>query len=485
MRFPRVLSLASVALLVGAEVRAEHCIQIVSTSDVRGHLIAPSPREGRTAESGGGVATLGGYVAILRKRYPGQVLLVDAGDLLGGTLESNTNRGAAMIAAYNALGYQALVLGNHELDFGADGDASRPQGTLEERAREAKFPILACNVFGASTGKRPEWLQASRLVDVGGLSVGIIGVANPQTAILTNPAHAAGLTFKPGIDEVAAEAVALRKKGARVLVLLAHQGCAETFELLDKLPPKAIDVAIGSHTHEYVARVYGSTAFCQAGADGDAFGWTELCVNNENKVVTNVHDPVTIRGPIGGASDATFLDQPIVPSADVERVIRPFLRQAEKRGEVLLGISLAQPLARDKARTSRLGQLVAEGVRHAVPGAQIGWVNEGGLRADLPQGPLRFSDVFDVLPFEEQVVRLQLTGSQLRAMLVAPVRGSHGFPQLAGAHLSYSRGKATVTLTGGGAQANIIPVTTSPYVVVIQMDGTNLTTITATQVFNS
>jgi 2',3'-cyclic-nucleotide 2'-phosphodiesterase (5'-nucleotidase family) len=101
-----------------------------------------------------------------------------------------------------------------------------------------------------------------------------------------------------------------------------------------------------------------------------------------------------------------------------------------------------------------LGQLLAEGIRHAVPGAQIGWVNEGGLRADLPQGPLKFSDVFDVLPFEEQVVRLQLTGSQLRAMLVAPLRGSHGFPQLAGARLSYSHGKASVSLPGGAALAD-------------------------------
>jgi 5'-nucleotidase len=454
MRSPRVLSLAGVALLLSAEVRAEHCIQIVSTSDVRGHLLSAPAQEGRTAQSSGGLSSLGGYLAILRKRYPGQVLLVDAGDLLSGTLESNTSRGAAMVAAYNALGYQALALGNHELDFGADADAARPQGTLEERAHEAKFPLLACNVFDASTGKRPDWLQPSLLVEVGGLRVGVIGVSNPQTAILTNPAHAAGLIFRGGVEEIAAEAAALRKKGARVLVLLAHLGCAETFELLDKLPPQTLDVAIGSHTHEYVARVYGTTAFCQAGADGDAFGWTQLCVNNENKVVTQLHDAVTIRGPVGGASDATFLDQPLVPSPEVEKVIRPYLRAAEKRGEVALGIALAQPLMRDKARTGRLGQLVAEGVRHAVPGAQIGWVNEGGLRADLPQGPLKYSDVFGLLPFEERVVRLQLTGSQLRAMLVAPLRGSHGFPQLAGAHLSYSRGKATVMLPGGAALAD-------------------------------
>src|SRR5687768_348374 len=113
-------------------------ISIVGTNDLHGGVL---PVDGR-----GGLALLGGYVDNLRAaraRDGGAVLLIDAGDMWQGTLESNTFEGASVVAAYNALGYTAAAIGNHEFDFGPVGPASipstpadDPRGALKARAAE-------------------------------------------------------------------------------------------------------------------------------------------------------------------------------------------------------------------------------------------------------------------------------------------------------------------------------------------------------------
>ena len=97
-------------------------LSIVSTNDLHGGILQRGDR--------GGLALLGGYVANLRAaraRDGGAVLLLDAGDMFQGTLESNLNEGASVIAAYNALRYAAAAVGNHDFDFGPVGPPATPQ----------------------------------------------------------------------------------------------------------------------------------------------------------------------------------------------------------------------------------------------------------------------------------------------------------------------------------------------------------------------
>jgi 5'-nucleotidase len=113
-------------------------LSIVGTNDLHGGILQRGDR--------GGLALLGGYVANLRAaraRDGGAVLLVDAGDMFQGTLESNLNEGAAVIAAYNALGYAAAAVGNHDFDFGPVGRASTPQQPSDDaqgRTQSARRP---------------------------------------------------------------------------------------------------------------------------------------------------------------------------------------------------------------------------------------------------------------------------------------------------------------------------------------------------------
>jgi len=175
-------------------------ISIMGTSDVHGELL---PQPGR-----GGLTTFSGYVNALRAARAGDsggMLLIDAGDMWQGTLESNTTEGMVMVEAFNAIGYAAAAIGNHEFDFGPAGSLSTPgsdaddaRGALKQRATEANFPLLAANLFDVATDQPVTWdnVQPSVIVEVAGVKVGIIGIMASDALLATISANVKGL--QPG-----------------------------------------------------------------------------------------------------------------------------------------------------------------------------------------------------------------------------------------------------------------------------------------------
>src|SRR5689334_8792386 len=203
-------------------------ISVIATGDLHGGVL---PRGDR-----GGLALLGGYVRNVRTarmQDGGGVLLVDSGDMFQGTLESNLNEGAVVVAAYNALGYAAAAIGNHEFDYGPAGPdetaqkpGEDPRGALKARAAGARFPFLAANTVDDATGQPVAWnnVKPSTVVDVGGVRIGLIGVTTPDTPALTIGANVTGLTFAPLVPVITREAMAVRARGATAVIVLAHAG---------------------------------------------------------------------------------------------------------------------------------------------------------------------------------------------------------------------------------------------------------------------
>ena len=136
---------------------APHCIQLVSTTDVHGHLEPEEHHAGAFSVAQGGLPGFAGYLDIVRAKYRGQVLLLDSGDLFQGTVPSNLSKGAAVVVAYNAMHYDAAALGNHEFDYGPEGTEKDLLGALKKRFEEAHFPFLAANVYEAATHQRVKW----------------------------------------------------------------------------------------------------------------------------------------------------------------------------------------------------------------------------------------------------------------------------------------------------------------------------------------
>lgn len=462
-----VLVLAASLCRAAPPPAAPRCVEIVGTADVHGHLAPEKVDAAGASVERGGLPAFGGYLNILRRKYPGAVVLLDGGDLFQGTLPSNLSKGAAVIAAYNTLGYTATAVGNHEFDFGPDAGAPGLTGALEKRMAEARFPFLAANLYDRATGKRPAWknFAPSALVQAGGVKVGLIGAITVDTPNVTTPGNVVGLEFRDAAPEVLAEAKRLRAQGAELVVLTAHigGGCggdpkklddvsqcdasSELWRLLHALPKGTLDAVVAGHTHRYLTKYVDGVAVIESGSYSRSFGWVESCVGPKGvkttlKLPTDVCVDTWAEGGCGardksaGVKPSKFLGEKIVPDAAVEKAAAPFLAKVKELEDEPVGVTLAAPLVRTHDAPSAIGHLIAEGLRRGVPGASIGVMNAGGIRADLVAGPMRYRQLFELLPFESRVVALRLTGRQVREFVLAPMKAGHGFSQVAGAHVT-------------------------------------------------
>jgi 2',3'-cyclic-nucleotide 2'-phosphodiesterase (5'-nucleotidase family) len=425
-------------------------LSIVGTNDLHGGVL---PRDGR-----GGLALLGGYLKNLRDaraRDGGAVLLIDAGDMFQGTLESNVTEGASVVAAYNALGYTAAAVGNHEFDFGPIGPAATPRtpsddprGALKARASEAAFPFLAANLVDASSGRPVAWtnVRPTAVVRAGGVAVGIIGVMTRGALTATIASNVGGLSVAPLAETIRAHATALRAQGAAAVIVTAHAGgrcstfdrpedlsscesSSEIFSVARALPRGLVDVIVAGHTHAAIGHQVEDIAIIEAFAGGRAFGRVDLSVDPRAKTVaskrifpprdlcarehpaTHTCDPGAAAGTLVAAE---YENAPVTADAAIDRVLAPALEQVRALKSQPLGIVLDTPIRR-LVPDSPLGHLFTDALLAHVPGADVALHNSsGGLRADLPRGPLTYGSVYEVMPFDNLLVQIRLTGKQLR-----------------------------------------------------------------------
>jgi 5'-nucleotidase len=414
-------------------------VSVVSTNDLHGYITT--------------LPLLGGYLANLRaarKADGGGVLLLDAGDIFQGTLESNPVEGASVIRAYNALGYQAAAVGNHDFDFGPEGTgAPAPgadlRGALFARAKQAHFPLLTANVVEEATGKpltAPN-LRPSTIVDVAGVRIGVVGVTTIDTPRATRPRYFAALTVRPLAAAIVEQARALRAAGATVVVAVAHAGasckrfddpddlgsCAgnrEIFDVARELPAGLVDAIVAGHTHAFVAHRVAGIPIIEAGDHGRAIGRVDLVVDRSTGHVTthHLHVPRYLCDKPEAGSPCVpppYEGVPVAVDARVAAAIAPDLARADRTGSALLGVAATAPIKRAE-NESALGDLFADLMRAARPDADLALAHSAGLRADLPAGPLRYRDLFEVEPSDNTLALVRLTGGQLAAILAENLR---------------------------------------------------------------
>ncbi len=462
-------------------------ITLAATNDLHGwvHPHTFQRDDGRVLEEGG-LATLAGYISILRAQNPGGVLLLDGGDLFQGTLASNLSEGAVVIDAYNHLGYTAAAIGNHEFDYGPVGPvsvASDPEvdafGALKARLAQAKFPLLAVNIYEARSGERPGWLpdDGSLLVEIKGVKIGILGLVTPSTPHTTNPVNVSSLRFGSLVPETAAAAKRLRQRGAEIVIGVAHAGgkcgscedpkdlstcdtnSGEIFELLLQLPPGTVDAMIAGHTHQELAHFVNGTPVVETRALGRALAVVELFVDPKTRRVlpdqTVLSRNVAVcekvektagtcelsvlkKMPKVELEPATYRGQPVIVDAALQKMLAPVLAQVESSQRRSLGLTVPRALWRNYEAESALGDFLADSLR-ALEKADVAILNSGGLRADLPAGELTYGNVYEVIPFDNTISTLTLSGEELRRLLHAAYGSGKGVFQVSGLKVKIGR----------------------------------------------
>jgi 5'-nucleotidase len=430
---------AFIASCVSApESRDEVTISIVGLNDVHGAL-NPTARHG-------GLVTVSAYVNALRQARDsddGAVLVIDAGDMWQGTLESNLSEGAFMVAAYNTIQVTAAAIGNHEFDFGPIGERAipieqgdNPRGALQQRAREAQFPLLAANLIDSANGEPVQWdnVQPSVMIEAAGVDVGIIGVLTSRTLATTMAANTVGLEIAPLAPTIAAEARQLRAAGADLVVVAAHAGgkcedfsdahdlsscdmSGEIMRVASALEPGLVDHIIGGHNHNPIAHIVNGISITANRSSAYSFGRVDFRVDREdNRVVSRrVFPPQhTAQGVVG-----EYEGYPLVPDPG----LLPITTEAQAASEELkrqeLGVVLTGPFELEPDIESPLSNLMTRAMYESFD-ADIAIHNVfGGIRRGLPAGKLTYGDVYQMFPFDNVVAIHEISGRDLRAVVAS------------------------------------------------------------------
>ncbi|MDG4794512.1 ExeM/NucH family extracellular endonuclease [Micromonospora sp. WMMD1082] len=402
-------------------------LQLLSINDFHGRLESPATVDGQPV---GGAAQIAGLVNQLRAENP-NTAFVSAGDNIGAsTFISAIDDDNPTIDVLNQAGLLVSAVGNHEFDKGM-ADLT---GRVTERA---DFPLLGANVYRGDTRALP----AYSVDTIGGVRVGFVGVVTEQTASLVSPDGIVGLTFRDPVAEANLVAGQLKDGNpdngeADVVVLLAHEGAAteniNSAEALANDPvfgrftraDATIDAIFSGHTHQpyaFEVPVPGTDKLrpvVQAEDYGKRLGKVTLTFDPESGAVTSAD--ASLVDVVGAPEDPAVAE--IVAAA---RVRAEELGQ-QKLGEITADIRRAYTDGNeDRGKESALGNFIADvqlaGTSDAGRGgAQIAFMNPGGLRADLlygTDGTVTYADAFAVQPFANDVVTKTYTGAEIKQVL--------------------------------------------------------------------
>ncbi|HYP75301.1 MAG TPA: bifunctional UDP-sugar hydrolase/5'-nucleotidase [Polyangiaceae bacterium] len=406
----------------------------------------------------GGVARMARIISEIRAGARHSAYL-DSGDLVEGTAVFSEFGGEAELRAFSALGVSAAALGNHDLSAGAEAFARLHR-------QFADFPVLASN-FADNGSELSSSLKKSIVVDAQGLRVGVIGVANPSSPTgLSRSDNAFGIELLPSESAVQSEIDRLRPE-VDVLVALSHLGLEGDQRLI--AGTTGLDVVLGGHQHLALDEARRTTDcgaelaaergcrprtvfLVHSGALGRYVGELDL------ELVPTPDAAHASAGP--SALVVAAAEHALIPvSAEVteEPAIFELLEPYRVR---LNAAGFYTPLAFALGKVERyavnggdsaLGNFVADAIR-VRSGVDFALLNSTGIRADLPPGELTRAAFAAVLPFEDGLTVLTLSGAQLRALFneqarVASARDCQTPVQVSGLRLSFRCSGTTSSAT--------------------------------------
>ncbi|MBM6404104.1 bifunctional metallophosphatase/5'-nucleotidase [Phycicoccus sp. CSK15P-2] len=446
-------------------------VQILSFNDYHGHLEAtddPLDEEQDPSQTpAGGAEHLATALAELREEAPkGRSLTVAAGDLIGGsTFLSGLFHDEPSVETLDAMGLDVSSVGNHEFDEGTDellrmqkGGCHPDDGCYfeDDPYGGADFQWLAANVVKKSNGRT--LLPGTSVKKVGGMKIGFIGMTLEATPTLVDPAGVSSVEFKDEVETANRQARALKRRGVNSIVVLLHEGGyqAGTYDQCEGISGPIttiaetmtadVDAIITGHTHQpYVCSIpdpKGNPRLVTSAASyGQVVTDTTLVIDRRTGDVDRKRS--TARN--------VLVDREKYPAdAEQTRIIDKWDTIAGPLAAQVVGTN-AEPILGDsgtcRCEETPMGDLVADAILWGTQapengGAQISFMNIGGVREELPlepkydegTGEITYAEAYDIAPFGNLLVSMDLTGEQIRTVLEqqyqpVPERGSR--PMLA------------------------------------------------------
>jgi len=448
-----VLLLLLFSLTLMAE---ELLLDVMFTNDVHGGIdryeaTFMNPQFPPMLGGGGSAAT---YIKSVKSKA-GQDrsnLLLDAGDFFQGHPVGTVTDGRAVVDYFNRVGYDALVIGNHEYDIGEE----RLIPTLEL----ANFPILSCNIVKKGTDELVDYVRPYIIVEKLGLKIGIVGVTTTDTEQMSMVDNIKNVDFKPAKESVAKYVKIVRDQNVDLVIVVGHMGLPyepepvyekrylsgeerdearrwgyDSQEIAHEV--EGIDVFFGGHMHKGFKQAWEDpdthTLVFQGYAYGSNVGHVTLKIDKETKTLAGYEAPAIYEGVL-----VTVFEDEFIPDTEISKVI---LEQ-----QIIAEEGMDDPIGKADVHLSKLGSGAQNVIGNMVceamlgyTGADFAFMNLGGIRDEIGKGTITYRDVFKVMPFDNQIIMAEVSGAFLKDIIEARVAGSRHGLRVAGVKVVYSK----------------------------------------------
>ncbi|MEM8582029.1 MAG: bifunctional metallophosphatase/5'-nucleotidase, partial [Pseudomonadota bacterium] len=438
----RVLtSVAALSLAAGAA-SAEYSLHILHINDLHSRIesinrfdstcSAEDETEGKCF---GGVGRVATKINELRDQLTAageNVIVLDAGDQFQGSLMYSTYKGTAEAEFMEAIGFDAMAVGNHEFD---DGPIK-----LREFIDLVSFPVVSGNLDLGAEDLLKDHVANHVILDVGGERIGIVSALATDTSETSSPGP--NVVFQDEIEALQQDVAELEAQGVTKIIALTHVGLAKDLAIAEAV--EGLDAVVGGHSHTLLGNdnedasapypvMVGDTPVVQAYAYSKYLGHLELTFDDAGAVTS-------------AEGNTIVLDASVTPDPDIVARVAELAGPIEELKAQRVAAA-AEPIEGDRsvcrAMECPMGNLVTDAMlaRVADQGIQIAFQNGGGLRASIDAGEITMGEVLTVLPFQNTLSVFEASGQMLIDALENGVskveEGAGRFPQVAGMKFSW------------------------------------------------
>ena len=385
---------------------------IAATTDVHGRVTGWDYYAG-TPDSARGLARVATIVDSVRSANPDRVVVVDAGDFLQGNVLTfvaarvDTTRPNPVVAAMNAIRYDAAAIGNHEFNYGL--------ATLGRAIEQASFPFLAANAFHAN-GTRA--YPAYTIVQRGGIRVGIVGATNPGAMVWDRDNLGGRVVIRDIVPEVRRAVEEVRSKGADVVVVTMHSGL-EGRSSYDTLTTGAssenvagrvarevlgIDLLVFGHSHqEHPDTVIGSTRLIQPRNWASSVGVARLTLERSRGAWRVARSTGTVVRSVGHAEHPGIVQVASAAHASTTAYVN----------RAVGSTPVAWRADSSRVRDTPLLDFINE-VQRRTAGADLSASPSFSLEASIDAGPITVAELARLYPYDNTLRAIRVSGRQLR-----------------------------------------------------------------------
>lgn len=407
---------------------ASKTLDLVEITDFHGALLDSSSNQVG--------AVLANRVKSVEASNP-DTIVFGGGDLYQGSGISNMLQGVPVQQVMSSMGMQLTALGNHEFDWGLDT-------IVNTTMKDAKYSIVCANLYDKTTGQRV--FDPYKIVTVDGVKVAFIGAITTETPSIVTPSQVANYNFTDPAAEINKVAAQIKSdKSADAIVAVIHEGTnsdgttGPLFDIANKLTN--VNAVFGGHSHS-AAHALASNGIPVYNANNAGKGYIDV------KMTVNADGTVSFKAP--SSADYIALDNangyktanPVV-DPEAKQIIDAANAKTSTITDVVIGHNSGAALTRTQVPSikgaygeSYLGNWSADVLKEKT-NADVGMVNNGGIRIDIPTGDITVGTMWQFMPFDDEIYLVPMDKAQLKAILEDAVMDGGKGIQISGIKFSY------------------------------------------------